>query len=184
MKVDLICSENLKRVLYEVLDSRNISLDEKADVVLLEKGLATPEGRLAVVFDYSTLDYLISFLDCLSARGDGTENLRGVIAGKSDNKYELIQYRQILYFEGSGNHTLCITAAGSFKVKEKLYELERSLMEEGFVRIGKPYLVNILNVSEIIPWFGGRLLLRLKDSDMELEVARSYAKSFREYLGM
>jgi DNA-binding LytR/AlgR family response regulator len=183
MKVGLICSENMNRVILQIMDSRNISLDNRADVVLVEKGLSLPEGRLSVVFDHSTLDQMIDFLDAFSVRGDA-ESTKRVIAGKSDNKYELIKYEQILYFEGSGNSTMCITYGGRYKVKEKLYELEQNLYDQGFVRVGKPYIVNILNVAEIIPWFGGRLLLKLKNTDGEIEVARSYARSFKEYLGM
>jgi DNA-binding LytR/AlgR family response regulator len=183
MKVGLICSENMNRVLLEILDSRNITLDIRADIVLVEKGLSIPEGRLAVIFDHTTLDPMIGFLDSFSAKSD-TESTKRVIAGKSDNKYELVQFEQILYFEGSGNSTMCITYTGRYKVKEKLYELEKNLYDQGFVRVGKPYIVNILSVAEIIPWFGGRLLLKFKNSDVEIEVARSYARSFKEYLGM
>ena len=69
-------------------------------------------------------------------------------------------------------------------MKEKLYELEGKLPRSQFIRVSKSYIVNIGNVKEIIPWFGGRLILRFTSGNKEVEVSRSQVKSFKEFLGM
>ena len=38
MEVDLICSENLKRMLEEILTNRKIKISKNADVCIIEKG--------------------------------------------------------------------------------------------------------------------------------------------------
>ncbi len=48
-----------------------------------------------------------------------------------------------------------------FKIKEKLYELEPKLKTQGFIRISKSFIVNIVMIDRVQPWFNGKLLLKL-----------------------
>ena len=70
-----------------------------------------------------------------------------------------------------------------YRIKDKLYQLEEELAAEGFIRINKSEIVNILHIREIVPWFNGRLLLKL-DNKREVEVSRSYAGNFKDFLGL
>jgi len=106
-----------------------------------------------------------------------------MIVGRQPNAeaYEIIPLEEINLFEAEGNYTYCLTDGRRLRVKNKIYELEVSLLEQGFIRIGKSLIVNIMQVAEITPWFGSRLLLKLK-SGQEIEVARNYVKGFKEFL--
>jgi two-component system, LytTR family, response regulator len=54
-----------------------------------------------------------------------------------------------------------------------------------FVRIHRATLLNLDWVQEVHAWFGGRLMLRLKDDKhTELEVARDRARAFKERLAL
>ncbi len=112
------------------------------------------------------------------------EESTSVITGRHKDGYEIITFDRILYFEGSGNDVYCMTHTGSYKVKEKLYELEGKLRPHGFIRVSKPFLVNIVKVGQIIPWFNGKLLLKIEDSDQEIDVTRRYIKEFKAFLGI
>jgi len=58
------------------------------------------------------------------------------------------------------------------------------ISRNNFIRVNKSYIVNILMVKEIIPWFGGRLLLKFSGSEEKIEVSRNYVKDFKQFLGM
>lgn len=180
MLINLICSEPLRRILAEILEARGLHINPEARITLLEKGQPFPEQGIAVVFEYQTLSDLTDFLDELARKPDANKT---VIVGKREaaESFEIIPYEAILYFEAAGNYTYCVTPDGKLRVKNKLYELEATLPEQGFTRISKSILVNIMAVVEIIPWFGSRLLLKLKDKS-EIEVSRSYVKEFKDFL--
>lgn len=180
MLVNLLCSDALKKLLTELFEVRGLQIDATASITLVEKGFELPVQGIAVVFDYQSLNELIDFLDTLSRKPD---NNKTIIVGRQPEteKHEIISFADIIYFESEGNHTYCVTGNNKLRVKNKLYELEISLLKQGFVRISKSLLVNIMYVAEIIPWFGSRLLLKLK-GHQEIEVSRNYVKGFKDYL--
>lgn len=180
MQINLICSNQLRKLLTEAMESRGFSITSNARLSLVEKGHDVPAQGLAILFEYQTLEDLSDFFDMLGKKPDNTKS---IIIGRRQNSetFEVIPYETILYFEAEGNYAYCIATNDKFRVKNKLYELETTLREQGFMRISKSLLVNIMNVTEIIPWFGSRLLLKLKNKS-EIEVSRSYVRVFKEFL--
>jgi DNA-binding LytR/AlgR family response regulator len=161
MQINLICSDQLKKLLTETLEARGLSISVQAKLSFVEKGCNMPPEGLALLFDYQSLNDLYDFLDLFAKRPESSKN---IIIGRRQNseKFEIIPHDTIMYFEAEGNFVYCIADQDKFRVKNKLFELEASLCEQGFIRVSKSLLVNIMNVTEIIPWFGSRLLLKLK----------------------
>lgn len=182
MQFHLICSDKIKFILIELLNSRGISLDEQAQICLIEKGETIPDGKVGIIFEMTNLNILMELLNRFS---NPIEKESQTIIGRLDEeRFELIPFSKICCFEGRGNYVYCITAVGEYRIKEKLYELEGKLPRNRFIRVSKSFIVNISNVKEIIPWFGGRLILRFNNSNKEVEVSRSHTKSFKEFLDM
>ncbi len=180
MTVNLICSENIKPILLGILCERNISIDEQVDICIVEAGYSVPNDKLCIVFPSGSLFVLIELLNKLTKLNDNDK-----IIGRSENeRYIVISFDRIFYFEARGNYTFCITEDGEYKVKEKLYELEARLPQIKFIRVGKSFIANIENVKEIVPWFGRRLILKFADRKREIEVSKNYVKSFKEFLGL
>ena len=90
----------------------------------------------------------------------------------------------VCFFMSDGNYVYCQTDVQRLEVNKKLYELESSYADMGFIRINKSHVVNILKVNEIVPWFGGRLLLSFKGIKDEIPVSRHYVSGFKEFLGL
>lgn len=181
MKVNLICSDNKKQILSELLSSRNIVMDTDAEICIVEIGFSPPQNKLCIVFQASNIFTLMELLE----RSTGEIEEPYKIIGKSENEcYKIIPFQQINYFESRGNYTYCKTTDGEYRVKEKLYELESKIPQDRFIRVGKSFIVNIVNVTEITPWFGRRLLLKFLECKNAVEVSRSYVKNFREFLGI
>ena len=191
MIVRLACSKQIRPILTELLLNRDITIlddvsssqDPPADVVIVESGFEYKQNELALVFSMKTIDKLVAYLDVFQRSCD-TEDYNKVISGKSEDGYEVLAYGSISYFEGLGNHVFAVNRTGKYKVKEKLYELESKLQSQGFIRVSKSFIVNIIFIERIQPWFNGKLLLKLSEPKAEIEVTRSYVKAFKAYLGL
>lgn len=183
MKVNLIGSSNNKKILIEILKSRQIGIEKTAPVNFVERGNPIPEKGISVVFDPANPNDLIEFLDSLnqsSKRKKETE----VVTGKREDTFKVLQPDVIYYFFSDGNYVYCQTKDNKFEVKKKLYELGDEFSHKGFVRVSKSHVINILRVKEIIPWFGGRLLLTFKGIKDEIVVSRRYMGAFKKFLGL
>ena len=180
MQINLRCSDSLQKVITAVLEANGLQISSDASLSLLERGFALPPQGIAIVFDPQALGELTDFLETLGRKPDAGKTM---IVGRQPNAeaYEIVPLEEISLFEAEGNYTYCLAGGRRLRVKNKIYELEVSLLEQGFIRIGKPLIVNIMQVAEITPWFGSRLLLKLK-SGQEIEVARNYVKGFKEFL--
>lgn len=181
MEVQLICNENLKVMLKEILENRKIKINENANVCIIEKGFVLQSGKIGIYFDIETIHILIEYLD----KTFGTkEEAKNIITGRCNEKdIKILNYDDIYYFEAMGNDVYCKTKDNRYKVKEKLYELEARLENKGFIRVSKCFVVNIIKVDRIISWFNSKLILKLIDVDDKVYVTRKYLDNFKKYLG-
>lgn len=180
MQINLICSESQKKIITAMIEANGLRISSNSRVTLLEKGFDQPKQGISVLFDQESLSDLFDFLGALSPKSDTN---KAVIVGRQQDseKYEVISLEEVSCFEAEGNYTYCLAGSLRLRIKSKIYELEASLLDKGFIRINKSMIVNIMSVAEIVPWFGSRLLLKLKNN-REVEVSRNYVKSFKEYL--
>lgn len=181
MEMDLICSENIRRILEEILTNRKIKISEDAKVCIIEKGFDLEAGKLGIYFDMETINVLIDYLDQSSV---SKEEFKNIITGRcEEDELKVLTYDNIYYFEAMGNDVFCRTKEKKYKVKEKLYELEEKLENKGFIRVSKCFIVNIAKVDRIISWFNSKLILKIMDIDEEVYVTRKYLNDFKKFLG-
>lgn len=181
MDIDLICSENLRRMLEEIFANRKIKISEDANVCIIEKGFDLKAGKIGIYFDIETMNILINYLDSISG---SKEEVKNIITGRcEEDELKILNYDDIYYFEAMGNDVFCKTKDKKYKVKEKLYELEEKLEIKGFIRVSKCFVVNIVKVDRIISWFNSKLILKLIDINDEIYVTRKYLNNFKKYLG-
>ncbi|MBN1600293.1 MAG: LytTR family transcriptional regulator [Chitinispirillaceae bacterium] len=141
-----------------------------------------PENGLSIVFDETSINSLRSLLENLN--GKPKEISADLVMGKKNDSYHPLTYSTICYFFAQGNTVLCRTDAEQYEVNKKLYLLEAELLSRGFLRINKSVIINVIWIAEIIPWFGGKLLLKVKMIKDELEVSRNYVPAFKNFLGL
>ena len=78
----------------------------------------------------------------------------------------------VAWAEAKGPHVLLHTRQGVFEIRETLARLEASLDARRFVRIHRSFIVNLSQIKELQPWFGGDAVLvlhggqQLKVSDL------------------
>ena len=158
-----------------------IAISEEAGVTIAERGMRAPEVGILVFFDPASPESLLSFLDAV-------RNQRGkkpsIIVARKDEALHPLHVERIQYFEADGNTVYCHADGQRYEAQEKLYELESRLQDKSFLRIHKSFIVNVAWIRDILPGFGGRLILRLKGNSTELEVSRNYVGDFKTFLGM
>jgi two-component system, LytTR family, response regulator LytT len=72
------------------------------------------------------------------------------------------------------------TDGDRFMTNFTLKQLEERLDPEVFFRAHKSRLVNLQKVKAIVPWFGGRFKLVMRDrAESEVELSRIQARSLR-----
>jgi two-component system, LytTR family, response regulator len=84
--------------------------------------------------------------------------------------FQVVELDDILFAEASGNYTNFYFSNQPFICTSKpIHEYEELLHDNGFVRIHKSYLVNLLHVKEYLKGEGGSVIL---SNGKEVEVAR------------
>lgn len=180
LEIAIFCSSGLRDALKTMVESKGFIISNDAEIAVVEIGIDPPANALSIVFEGQNLNKLNKFLDILQVKKEGPKNS---IIGKKGDKYEIISYEKIFYFEANGNDVYCYTHNDKFSVKNKLYELEDNLYEKGFIRISKSIIINILCLGEIIPWFDSRFILNLQNKT-QLEVSKKYSKQFKDFIGL
>jgi DNA-binding LytR/AlgR family response regulator len=95
----------------------------------------------------------------------------------------LLPVEEVLWFGVEYRLVYAHTAERAFMTNFTLRDLEERLDAEVFFRAHKASLVNMRQVKEIVPWFGGRYKLVMKDQTAsEVPVSRAQARALRAKL--
>jgi len=106
------------------------------------------------------------------------------IASKLGEKIRFVELAQITHFYAEDKLTFAAATNGNFIVDRTIAELEKELNPAKFVRIHRATLLNLDFVEEINSWFGGRLIVKIKDGKRtQLTVARDRVRDLKQKLG-
>ncbi len=106
------------------------------------------------------------------------------IASRLGDRVEFIETAQVTHFYAKDKLTYAATAAKHHVVDLTIADLEEKLDPRRFIRIHRSTIVSFDAIRELYMWFGGRLLVRLKDGKTELNVARDRVTQLRAKLGV
>lgn len=105
------------------------------------------------------------------------------LVGRDGEMQHILKPADIYYFHTENESVLAVTKDGSFKLKEKLYELEQSLPSDKFIRISKSSIANLHELSRFEASFNGTLCVYFKSGAKEY-VTRTYVNSIKDALKM
>ncbi len=108
--------------------------------------------------------------------------LQNKLVIKKKESYYLINIEDVLYFTAHNNKILVISD-DEYTYSSKLYNIEKTYYEYGFIRVNKSQIVNIQKVKRIDPCIGSRLILIMENND-NIIVTKSYIKRFKHYIGI
>ena len=101
----------------------------------------------------------------------------------SGRRILLLPVEDIRWFGVEHRLVYAHTGERAFMTNATLRELEARIDPEAFFRVHKASLVNLRHVKEIVPWFGGRYKLVMRDhAGSEVTVSRSQARTLRARL--
>lgn len=107
------------------------------------------------------------------------------IPSRVGERVHFIELDRVTHFFAEDKLTYAATPEKNWVVDKTIAELEQKLDPQRFLRVHRSTLVNLEFVDELFPWFGGRMVLRLKDAKKtELTVARDRLKDLKGRLGL
>jgi two-component system, LytTR family, response regulator len=105
------------------------------------------------------------------------------VASRSGERVRFIELSRITHFFAHDKLTYAVTEEGKYVIDRTIAELEKELDPRKFVRIHRAILLNVDFVDEAHAWFGGRLMVRLRDAARtELTVARDRVRALKAVL--
>ncbi len=115
-------------------------------------------------------------------RAPGTPPSR--IASRVGDRVQFIELARVTHFFAEDKLTYAVAGSRNHVVDHSIAELEKKLEAAGFLRIHRSTLLNLQYVDEVVSWFAGRVLVRLKDEKRtELTVARDRVRALKNRLG-
>lgn len=96
-----------------------------------------------------------------------------------ENEFKNIAIDDILYFYSDKKYNYCKTIKEEFKIKSKLYELEK--MNSNFLRISKSCVINIAQVACFDLGETGKIIVKFLDGSVQ-PVSRRKIRDVLDYL--
>jgi two-component system, LytTR family, response regulator len=128
---------------------------------------------------------VLARLSSALTQGGATEAYPERIASRLGDRIHILELPRVTHFFAQDKLTYAATEAKNFVVDHTVSELELKFDPRRFCRIHRSTLLNLAWVREVDAWFGGRMLVRLKDAkNTELQVARDRVTSLKKQLGI
>ena len=102
-----------------------------------------------------------------------SDKIKGELRGAT----HYIPICDIHYVHTKGKMTQMYTLKETFIFNGSMKEAEEKLIQHGFYRTHRSYLINIQSIQSIAPWFNAAHEITLKDFDEKIPLSRNYAKA-------
>ncbi|CAN7543557.1 LytTR family DNA-binding domain-containing protein [Pseudoduganella sp. LjRoot289] len=102
------------------------------------------------------------------------------IQAQVGNSLRMISTREVLFFQADEKYTRVQTLEGEVLIRKTLKELEDELDPKEFWRIHRSTLVRVDAIAEVKRDLRGRQMVRVRNSDEELEVSRGNTHLFQQ----
>lgn len=97
----------------------------------------------------------------------------------------LLEVGAIYHVMAKDDYSYIYTDNDRYLSTQSLADLEQRLESQGFFRVHRRYLVNLLQVKEVAPMYGGTMELTLKDAaETRIPVSRRRAPALKRALGL
>jgi two-component system response regulator LytT len=145
-------------------------------------------------FEVRAVDYLVKPVDLerlkdavsrlIPVSEQGPVKIERVPVEKAGKKL-LVTVDDILYIMAKDDYSYLHTEGDRYLSTMSLAMLEDKLANSGFFRIHRRYLVNLARVKEVVPMYGGTLLLTLTDANAtQIPVSRRRVPALKKALGL
>jgi two-component system response regulator LytT len=146
-------------------------------------------------FEVEAADYLVKPVEVLRLRRaierlspaeapSGGARVERVPVEKAGKKL-LLSVEEIFHIMAKDDYSYLFTDGERYLSTLSLAQLEQKLEPRGFFRVHRRFLVNLSQIKEVVPMYGGTLLLTLKDrASTQVPVSRRRVPSLKRALGL
>ena len=106
---------------------------------------------------------------------------QGQLSALQDGKRYEVLVADLFYAESVDDRVFLYTAADSYEIRMKLYELEDLLKNNSFFRVSKSMIVNLMKITSVRPALNGRFSAILKNGE-EIIISRKYVPALKQIL--
>lgn len=144
-------------------------------------------------FEVAAVDYLVKpveirrlrmAIERLTPAAQAPPRVDRIPVEKAGRKL-LLQVPDILHIMAKDDYSYIYTEGERYLSTLSLADLEQKLEPQGFFRVHRRYLVNLSQVKEVAPMYGGTMELTLKDpAATRVPVSRRRAPTLKRALGL
>lgn len=171
----------------------------------LAEALTTLERQPAIIFvtahsehavkafEVAATDYLVkpveverlrTAIDRLMPTEEAPVRVERIPVEKAGRKL-LLQVGEIFYVMAKDDYSYIYTNEERYLSTISLAQLESKLEAQGFFRVHRRFVVNLAQVKEIVPMYGGTMLLTLKDkAGTQVPASRRRVPALKRALGL
>ena len=106
---------------------------------------------------------------------------QGQLSALQDGQRFEVPVVDLFYAESVDDRLFLYTAADSYEIRMKLYELEDLLKNRSFFRVSKSMIVNLMKITSVRPALNGRFSAMLKNGE-EIIISRKYVPALKQIL--
>ena len=106
---------------------------------------------------------------------------QGQLSAIRDGKRFEVPVVDLFYAESVDERLFLYTAADSYEIRMKLYELEDLLKSKCFIRVSRSMIVNLMKITSVRPALNGRFSAVLKNGE-EIIISRKYVPALKQVL--
>jgi len=166
---------------------KNLRYGPLEQLQLYREGCLRLKVSLTIDSDYEETKVIIQCREMDNSIQGILDFLKGqeteFLVGKDGEMQHILKPDDIHYFHTEEDSVMAVTLEGSYKLKEKLYELEALLPSNKFIRLSKSVLANLHELSRFEASFNGTLCVYFKTGTKEY-VSRTYVNSIKDALKM
>ena len=107
----------------------------------------------------------------------------GEIYCKDDTDRVVVSLSEIVFIESMEKKVYVHTKENVYTTSNRLYEMEKKLPQEQFIRISNSVIIGRHSIKRIIPALSQKYYLTLKSGD-KVDVTRTYYYKFKEFYGI
>lgn len=107
----------------------------------------------------------------------------GDIYCKDDTDRVVVSLSEIVFIESMEKKVYVHTKENVYTTSNRLYEMEKKLPQEQFIRISNSVIIGRHSIKRIIPALSQKYYLTLKSGD-KVDVTRTYYYKFKEFYGI
>lgn len=112
-----------------------------------------------------------------------SENTPQVISGCKNEKIEVIEQEDLIRIYAGSGKAFAVTEKGEYTVHFRLYEIEKRLNHNQFVRISNSEIINLKKVNNFDLSFTGTIRVELTNGTAAY-VSRRYVSKIKKILGI